>query len=164
MTDFEVRPATVEDCDELGALHVQCCRQTYTQMPDEWWETFTPQDKADNWRSVMATGARPLLATVDGRLVGFAGAGPTLNREHVVNGAPRELYVLYVLQEFHGTGIGQALLDAALEPGRAQLWVGAENARAIAFYQRNGFLPDGAVDAMDEVYDGMPQIRLVRRD
>lgn len=162
MTGFLLRRATPEDCDELGALHVRCNRQTYTQLPDAFWAAVSAADKADTWRTVLAGGTSPLLAVVEGRLVGFAGAGPSLTREHVVDAAPRELYVLYLLQEFHGTGIGQALLDAVLEPGPAQLWVGAENARAIAFYRRNGFHPDGATDAMPEVYDGMPQVRLVR--
>ncbi|MFC8599798.1 GNAT family N-acetyltransferase [Isoptericola sp. NPDC057191] len=86
---------------------------------------------------------RLLPAAVDGREVppphvrGLAGSHEPVR--------DRELWLLYVLAAHHGTGAGQALLDTALPPGTpAQLWVAEANPRARRFYERNGFLPDGA--------------------
>jgi ribosomal protein S18 acetylase RimI-like enzyme len=56
-----------------------------------------------------------------------------------------ELKRIYLLSRFHGSGAGKLLLDAAVEgarqlsAGRLFLGVYGKNARAIAFYRRNGF-------------------------
>ena len=53
----------------------------------------------------------------------------------------RKLFVEPVLQ---GQGIGAALLEYAIrEKGACSLWALEKNARAIAFYRRHGFLPNG---------------------
>ena len=69
--------------------------------------------------------------------------------------------MLYVLADHHGTGIGQLLLDAVVAPGvPAQLWVAEHNPRARRFYERNGFLPDGA-SFIDERLN-LAEVRQVR--
>ncbi len=56
-----------------------------------------------------------------------------------------ELKRIYLLSRFHGSGAGRLLLEAAIDgartlaAGRIFLGVYGQNARAIAFYQRNGF-------------------------
>jgi hypothetical protein len=42
----------------------------------------------------------------------------------------------------------------------AQLWVARGNPRAARFYERNGFVPDGATD--DGSFGGIAALRLVR--
>ncbi|WP_119080961.1 GNAT family N-acetyltransferase [Chitinophaga alhagiae] len=60
-----------------------------------------------------------------------------------------EIERIYVLKEFHGQQVGQALLDKALEiaaaAGAAYVWLGVweKNLRAIRFYEKNGFAPFG---------------------
>lgn len=160
----DLRPATLADATELAAVHVECWRQTYRDLPAQWWRTFTPEAKAADWRQILSDQAPDrviVVAEQGGRIIGFAGAGDTLRRPDVINGAPRELYALYVLAGHHGTGVGQALLDAVGE-GPLQLWVTEDNLRAHAFYARNGFRPDGAVDQLEEICGGMPHVRLVR--
>ena len=56
----------------------------------------------------------------------------------------RELYFIYLLGAYHGTGIGQKLFGAAVGLEPVYLWVAADNPRAHRFYARNGFRPDGA--------------------
>ena len=60
------------------------------------------------------------VAECDGMLVGFGFIGAPLGGE-----APRarHLYIFYVLESHHGTGIGQALLDTVLGREPAMLWV-----------------------------------------
>ena len=75
---------------------------------------------------------------------------------YALNGAPdlpvpdprsgdRELKRIYILGRFQGTGLGRALLAAACDGARASggtrllLGVYAGNARALAFYARQGF-------------------------
>ena len=85
-----------------------------------------------------------LIVAKDGDwVVGFVGYG---NREE----EPPELgevFALYVLAEYYGTGVGRMLMEAALEQlkGYPQvcLWTLKENSRAIRFYRKCGFVPDG---------------------
>lgn len=78
-----------------------------------------------------------LLVAKDGaRVVGFAGYGeadPTTG----------ELFALYVLKEYWGTGIAQLLMQAALDRLAAYpkvvLWMVKGNARAQRFYEKCGF-------------------------
>ena len=56
-----------------------------------------------------------------------------------------ELKRLYVTRSWHGKGVAQALMDAALDAARARgaktLWLGVweRNERAVAFYGKYGF-------------------------
>lgn len=57
-----------------------------------------------------------------------------------------EIERIYVLREFHGKKVGQILLNKAVELARDRyadhIWLGVweKNARAISFYQKNGFI------------------------
>ena len=62
----------------------------------------------------------------------------------------------------HGTGVGQDLLDAVIDPFvTTALWVADPNPRAQAFYSKNGFIADGTIKTDD--YDGMRELRMVRQ-
>jgi ribosomal protein S18 acetylase RimI-like enzyme len=58
-----------------------------------------------------------------------------------------ELQRIYVLQDYHGKSVGQALFvkakSLAIEGGYSYLWLGVweENHRALNFYRKNGFVP-----------------------
>jgi ribosomal protein S18 acetylase RimI-like enzyme len=53
---------------------------------------------------------------------------------------------IYVLKEFHGKNVGQILYEKAMQIARQSnanyVWLGVweENARAINFYKKNGFV------------------------
>ena len=61
-----------------------------------------------------------------------------------------EIFALYVSREYYGTGVAQRLMQAGLEQlrdyGTVCLWVLKENKRAIRFYEKCGFHPDGTED------------------
>jgi GNAT superfamily N-acetyltransferase len=99
-------------------------------------------------------------ALVDGEIVGFVGSGPARDRD-----APRlrELYFIYLLDAFHGTGIGQKLFDAAVEEGEpVYLWVAEDNPRAHRFYERNGFALDGDSHTEPFLGETLTEVRFVR--
>ena len=87
-----------------------------------------------------------IIALVDGRVVATAGVdaiGAKYKLRH------RAEFGISVLQAYWGLGVGRALLDACIECARKagytqlELEVVAENARAIAMYQRAGFVEYG---------------------
>ncbi len=85
-----------------------------------------------------------LIAKNDGRVVGFLGYGDRGDEDPDTG----EIFALYVLSEYHGTGLGHRLMEEGLKQLKAYrnicLWVLKENLRAIRFYQKCGFVPDGA--------------------
>jgi ribosomal protein S18 acetylase RimI-like enzyme len=101
---------------------------------------------------------RVTVAEIGGEVVGFAQARPSRDDPPV---RPLELTALYLRAAQHGSGSGQALLDAAVGDRSASLWVAEENPRARRFYERNGFAPDGGRKVLPD-WNGIAEIRLVR--
>jgi ribosomal protein S18 acetylase RimI-like enzyme len=104
------------------------------------------------------------VALLNETVIGFANAGDAVgpDAEHGVPPArPLHVFSIYLRASAHGVGTGQALLDAVVGDEPAQLWVLRGNARAIAFYRRNGFTFDGAEYA-DPADPGLVELRMVR--
>lgn len=84
-----------------------------------------------------------LVAKEGDRVLGFVSYGERGGEAPGVG----EIFALYVLAERYGTGLGHRLMEAALEQLRdyseVRLWVLQENRRAIRFYEKWGFRPDG---------------------
>ena len=73
-----------------------------------------------------------------------------------------ELYSLYTLNRTYGTGLGAALLTAALGDSPAYLWVLTANPRARTFYGKPGFRADGKRTVMPPDWYELPEMRMVR--
>ena len=150
-----VRPATLADASRLSELAASTFRETFAHAntPDDMAryvaEAFTPERQAaeitDPAGIVLVAESRADTDADDAALVGYAHlvAGPA---PAVVQGpAPLELKRLYVGRAWHGQGVAQALMDAALDAARAHgartLWLGVweRNPRAVAFYGKYGF-------------------------
>ncbi|MEH0110937.1 GNAT family N-acetyltransferase [Tersicoccus sp. MR15.9] len=160
-TDPVIRAATVQDADGIAAVHVRSWQQTYAPLvPPGALDDLDPVPRAAMWRRVMGEPENTVLvALVAGRVVGFAAVGAP----HGENPPrERELVSLYVLAEHHGTGVGAALLDAALGAGPASLWVADPNPRAQAFYRRHGFARDGTVGEHPLAGHPVTEVRMIR--
>lgn len=143
-----IRPARPEDAAALTGLHLDAWDEAYTGLiPAEVLAArrADPESRARRWRENIATTPHTVLVAegTGERLLGFAIAGP--GRDEPSDGLPeRELMALYVRAEVYGTGLGHALLRAAIGESPASLWVLEGNTRAIRFYERQGFRFDGA--------------------
>ncbi|HEX5429105.1 MAG TPA: GNAT family N-acetyltransferase [Pedococcus sp.] len=163
-----LRPLDLSDATALGAMHHQAWVDTYSDvLPNGYFDRWTVQDAVENWARILGETDLPgtvRLVAVEGSVVaGFAVAGPTRELARRPRRArQRELRAIYVARAHLGTGLGQRLLDGvvtAAEP--LELWVFEHNARARAFYARNGFTPDGAT-FVDERFPDLPEVRMVR--
>lgn len=113
--------------------------------PDE--ITFTAEDES---RYLQEKTDSPneieLLALVDGKVVGMAGIEAVGTQEKVRHRAD---FGVDILRDYWGLGLGNAMTEACIqcarEAGYAQLelTVVAENKRAIALYQKHGFVECG---------------------
>ncbi|MBF4561778.1 GNAT family N-acetyltransferase [Microbacterium sp. VKM Ac-2870] len=145
---FVIRNPSAADASALADLHVATWREAYSHLlPDDYFSEEYVSRRHRMWDQVL-TETRPdmrvRVAVNEGSIIGFAWAGPGIGVDADEPPRDRQLYAIYVLSAHYGSGVGQALLDAALEDGPAMLWVAKENPRATAFYRRNGFIFDGA--------------------
>ncbi len=156
----DIRRAVEADVGSGARCHVECWRETYSELVDPERLAVVIADiaeRAELWQSLIDTGRPPLVAVDGGQVVGFAIAGPAQEA-----GAPAafQLYAINVRQAYYGSGAGQRLFDGAVGDRGCFLWVARDNPRAIAFYIRNGFALDGA--EQQEPMFGIPIIRMVR--
>ena len=118
--------------------------------PDEAW-----MERADNTSRVT------IVAEIDGRLVGMAAGGTA-----PIDASAAGLYSMWVEPEQRGTGIASAIVgtivDWAKEAGYQGLGLGVTttNARAIAFYERLGFVDNGMRFQLREGADREIQIMI----
>lgn len=158
-----LRTATLSDAAAVAQVHHTTWVSTYGAiLPPEFWATATLERRTATWERWLSNGAAPVVADADGEVVGIAMAGEAVEQEDVLPVRDRQLYLLYVLAAYHGAGVGQALLDAVVPPGTpAQLWVAEDNPRARRFYERNGFVMEGA-RVVDTSTADLAEVRMVR--
>jgi GNAT superfamily N-acetyltransferase len=106
-----------------------------------------------------------LVAELDGELAGFVRCGPS--RDPDPEPGVGEVQSFFVAARHWRHGIGRELMPAALEElvargfRGATVWSFADNERANAFYEAQGFVRDGATRTED-VWADIPEIRLRR--
>jgi len=175
-----VRPAEVDDLDQVVDVFLGCWRETYAAvLPRRLVDAMTDESARELWARVaqesapgdllVALGAGPEVSATPeapavpelpgapARIVGVARLGPVV-------GAAGHLASLYVSPRAQGLGIGRRLMEAALVrlaaagATSATLWVFRDNAPSIAFYRHLGWAPDGHERTQPEF--GEPEVRL----
>jgi putative acetyltransferase len=126
-----LRPYTSGD----EAAAIELWRQTWQQAYPaidfaarvDWWR--------ERWRNELVPSATIVVAETAGSLAGFV----------TVNAATGYLDQIVVAPGHWGAGIAETLLDEAkrLSPARLELHVNQDNARAIRFYRKHGFMVAG---------------------
>lgn len=161
--EYHLRQATPDDAEALVRMHTQAHEECYAHVLTE--EFFAARresiaSRAEQRRASLETSDPRIIALDDTeRVIGLADAGAA--RDEDLSGE-LELYSIYVLKEAYGSGLGQALLDAAIGHRAASLWVLEDNPRAQAFYRKNGFEPDGKVSTLPPNWESLPEIRMRR--
>ena len=123
-----VRPMAPEDLAETLDMWVAAWQAAYPHIDFAARRGWTKDRLAELER----TGSCSLIALRDGRIVGAL----------VVNPQTGYLDQLVVATADHGSGVADILLAEArrLSPLRLDLHVNQDNARAIRFYQKHGFV------------------------
>ena len=129
-TAFHLRPYRAEDEDAAIELWLRTWQLAYPSIDFaarvNWWR--------ERWRGELVPNAAIIVAEQDGALVGF-----------VTIDASGYLDQLVVAPDRWGSELATTLVDEAkrLSPDRITLLVNKDNARAIRFYERNGFVHVG---------------------
>lgn len=158
-----LRTAKDLDLAEIGALHFRSRAAAYAHFlpphalsygsPEalgEWWSERWKWEQDDH---------RLTVAVDTDRVVGFTYLGPDDEPGVML------LSAIHVDPDYVGGGVGKLLMRDALEHlgDRAVLWVLERNDRARRFYERGGWVADGAF--RDEMMGGVPthQLRYTHR-
>jgi ribosomal protein S18 acetylase RimI-like enzyme len=159
----QLRTAQDSDLYGVGAVHQRSRAAAYAgilsaetlarRSPEqfgEWW--------SERWKWEKDT-HRLTVAVRDGEVVGFTYVGPSETPGAV------ELYGIHVDPELVGAGVGRRLMINALTElaglggDRAVLWVLAGNEVARRFYERGGWIADGATRVEPVNGEPVPQVR-----
>jgi putative acetyltransferase len=128
--DFQLRPYRAGDEDAAMALWQETWQQAYPEIDFAarvaWWR--------ERWRSELVPNAAIIVAEQENALVGFV----TIDGQGYLD-------QLVVSPDRWGSDLANALVEEAkgLSPGGVTLLVNKDNARAIRFYERNGFVHAG---------------------
>ncbi|WP_025618191.1 GNAT family N-acetyltransferase [Salinispora cortesiana] len=143
-----IRPATAADAAAVAAVYVRSWRAAYAELlPQAVLASLDEVDWARRFCSRRDPARSTLLAFTPGRVVGVVMAGPDRQDPLLA-----EIYAIYVLPEIQGQGVGAALLDAAIAPldaAAVRLWCAAANNNSRRFYERRGFVLDGATGSYE---------------
>jgi ribosomal protein S18 acetylase RimI-like enzyme len=149
-TGVEVRPAVPDDADGIAEVHVASWRGAYKGLlPAAMLDALSVERRAKQWQEELAKANQTTWVAVQAeRVVGFASVGGS--RDADTGPGVGELYAIYVIPPAWGRSVGHALHEPAVtrlasEYNEAVLWVLDGNARARGFYERHGWVPDGAV-------------------
>ena len=163
-----IRAAIPGDESGVARVHVRAWQVGYRGLlSDAYLIGLRPEDRAKRYTFGEVSRSRPktLVATDGGAIVGFATTSPAQDDDRT---SSAELNALYVDPDCWKQGIGAALESAAraslvqLGYRRAMLWVLAGNARAIRFYESQGWANDGT-SRQAEVWDiSLPELRFAR--
>jgi GNAT superfamily N-acetyltransferase len=162
---FELRLATSRDALDIADIQIAAWQAAFLPLLPDGFE-IPPREQflMMGQRALSEPGVERTVAASP-RVLGFLSHGPSRDED-----APREVgevRALFVHPEAWRHGVGAALLVNALERLRddgfrdATLWSFRDNDRANAFYERQGFEPDGATQAR-EVFGGTVEVRLRR--
>lgn len=154
MNECTIRRMTINDVDAVAAIEA-------ATFPTPWSRDAFVQEITKN------AVARYLVAELDGKVIGFAGAWLIIDESHITNIAISEAY--------RGQGYGRLLTEALMQylsnmgASYATLEVRVSNTRAQKLYESVGFITlgkrkryyeDNGEDAYLMVCDHMPEVDL----
>lgn len=152
--EFEIRECVAEDAETLSLLGQATFLETFAGILEgrdilshcfsahsaSVYRSWLQQDQSKLWVVHMRPGQAP---------IGYLLLGPAQIPVADLSSEDLEIKRIYLLHRFQGSGLGKRLLAAAVDHSKATkakrllLGVYANNAKAINFYQRCGFVQLG---------------------
>lgn len=165
---IEIREARADDAEAIASVHVATWQAAYEGIvPAQFLTALSVEARTEGGRKALEKGRiRVLLAHAGNVPVGWICFGACRDADKDSQWA--EVEAFYVLPAFWGQGVGRRLNDAARavlrEAGykNVALWVLAENLRAKAFYERVGFVADGASKSIEIGGASLAELRYYR--
>jgi RimJ/RimL family protein N-acetyltransferase len=148
---YVIRAATVEDAAGIAEAHVISWQAAYRGLlPQALLDGLSVERRTAQWQQTIPSGNWDIHVAADpgGHVGGFMTAGPS--RDNDADKTVGELMTIYLRPELWSLGIGGRLHAAGIASmatrfEQATLWVLDSNVCSRAFYERQGWQPDGTV-------------------
>lgn len=150
-TPYVVRAATIDDAAGIAKAHVASWQAAYRGLlPPALLDGLSVTRRTTQWQRDISSGNFAIFVTADpaGDVGGFISTGHS--RDDDATDTVGELIAIYLRPQLWSLGIGGRLHAAGIAGlatrfEQATLWVLDGNARSRAFYERQGWQPDGTV-------------------
>jgi|APTNR8051073442_1049403.scaffolds.fasta_scaffold00426_25 ribosomal protein S18 acetylase RimI-like enzyme len=149
MANWEIRPPNLAEAEKLSQFAASRFCDTFGHLyhPDDLKEHLEARYNEKVFSEYLLDENMFLVAAFnkDGEIIGYAKAGDIEVPIEPSCDNARELHRLYVRDDMKGSGLGMELYNLVLQFAQAQgarelyLGVWSQNARAIAFYSKQGF-------------------------
>ncbi|NNN20485.1 MAG: GNAT family N-acetyltransferase [Acidimicrobiales bacterium] len=148
---FMIDRAEIDDIYDIAKIHVHSFTMGYDDLVDhKLIHYYNFENRVHLWRKLISESSPPKTLSIkllaDQKIAGITHYGP----DRVTGNETCEITGFYLHPSFWGMGGGTLLLQGTLEIAKMAsykkvgLWVLSENERAIKFYTKNGFSPDGS--------------------
>jgi len=142
---MNIAPATLNDALGIATVHVLSWQAAYAGiLSSEFLDGLSIERRTAQWQDILQKQeSQTLVAHQPEGVAGFVNFGRW--RDEHANEHLGEIWALYAKPQVWGTGVGRALLVAAIRELRASdrrsalLWVFSKNDRGIRFYKSFGF-------------------------
>jgi predicted acetyltransferase len=164
--ELRMRKAEIEDAATVATILCESWKSAYTNIitPEDMARKTDVEKRTQGFVTMQKAGASPMyISAYNGTSCGILAFGKSRD-EDLPNAA--EIISIYTLDCVWGKGVGHAMMKFALAELRRQgyhevlLWVFEQNARARKFYERHGFITDGAVKGSG--FDNAQEVRYRR--
>ena len=143
--EITVRKTTLDDVRETTKVHIATWQSAYKGIIPQGFLDKMSDDyemRVERWAKTLSEGHAEysLVAEVDGRIVGILHGG---NSRHSEYPHDKEVYAIYVLDEYQGRGVGKKLIQTIAktfveeESKGMVIWVLEEN-KSKKFYEAIG--------------------------
>ena len=149
---MEIRAAKPDDAGSIAAVHIAAWRMAYRGlMPDAYLDGLSVERRTVLWQKWLAQpgSGTVLVAADEDTLSGFCLYGPTRDADGK-DKQVAEILAINIHPGFWRKGTGRALCERVFASATERnwvaitLWVLTQSAGARQFYDRLGFIPDGA--------------------
>ncbi len=151
--NIELRPCTPEDLEQLRELSLKTYDDTFAPFnePSDM-EAYLKEafDEAKLAGELQNPASEFFFLYVDGKPAGYLKLNEAAAQTEMQDEKALEIERIYVLSSFQGLGLGQYLMDQAIEMAQNRqkeyVWLGVweKNAKALHFYEKNGFYTIGS--------------------
>ena len=154
--DLIIRKALTEDACDYADCHISCWKSAYKGIvPDDFLHGMREEreQRTERYKNAFTNpdDGEYYCVVIEDRIVGFSFVNRNRDEDKPLAG---EVIAIYLLEEFWDKGHGRKLMDHAVERLRSMgcneaiLWTFEDNTRARRFYEKYGFVFDGAKKEM----------------
>ncbi|MGN6416710.1 MAG: GNAT family N-acetyltransferase [Pseudobacter sp.] len=150
MQEITIKKVTSSDLATLQSIGRKTFIDTFAQHNTEQnMITYLQQSFSDEKLSaeLNTAGSEFYFAQIGDEVIGYLKINTGASQTELKNGNSLEVERIYVDQAYHGKKVGQLLYEWAMNIAQKRkydfVWLGVweHNARALRFYEKNGFIP-----------------------